>query len=130
MNLKADQRRYKVFLDDSYAAEKEDGKSSNIWRYYECRGRHGTVYPYSESQLAVLVTSGRISAETQRTKNWPIIQNGDDETVFLIDSKGFEDGVQVVQAKKRRIATPESIRRLAQWHFKPLNSPGPRETPK
>lgn len=39
-------RRFRVTLDLSFQAEKETGKTAELWRYHEIVGRYGTVYLY------------------------------------------------------------------------------------
>ena len=122
MNLKNDQRRFRVFVEDAYAAEKEPGKTAEQWRYYEIRGKYGYVYAFSPSHLAVVVTSPRIAERVRRELGWPVIQDGDDETAFKIENAQFLDAAQVIQARKRRAGNPASAERLAQFRFKAGNS--------
>ena len=121
MNLKTDQSRYKVFLDDSYAVEKEEGKTAELWRYYELRGLQGIIYPWSESHLAAQLNAfnspipGRVKAEHPE---WTVIQSGDREITFKIPNKDFEDAAQLARCRKRRVVAPEAAERLAQFRFK------------
>ena len=119
MNLKTDQRRYKVFLDPSYEAEKEDGKTKEQWRYYELRGKYGTIYPYSETLLGVCYTSKRKSESVLAEKGYRVIQDGDEETVVVVDLKEFQYVAQSIKARLKRIGIPGSGDRLAKYHFKP-----------
>jgi hypothetical protein len=110
MNLK-DQKRYKVFLDESYSAEKEPGKDAEKWRYRELRGRHGFMYSYSGSEIAVCFTSMKIAAPVKREKRWRCIQDGDFESVFLLPDAEWKEAARLIKAKKRPSFTPEQIER-------------------
>jgi hypothetical protein len=129
MNLKTDQKRYRVFVDESYEAEKEDGKMANLWRYYELRGNFGILYPFSETELAVTITSSRIAQKaTRKVLGWQVIQNGDDETTLKLQNKDFEAAVDLIRPRKRRLVSPETARRLAEMGFKALKPSPARES--
>ncbi|HEY6436556.1 MAG TPA: hypothetical protein VIY47_08200 [Ignavibacteriaceae bacterium] len=118
MNLKLDQKRYRVFLDESYGEEKEPGKMADLWRYYELRGKYGILYAYSETHLVALVTSSRIAEKVKKAHLWPIIQNGGTETAFKLENNHFRDAAQHIQARKRRVGNPENGLRLAKYRFR------------
>jgi hypothetical protein len=123
LNLKTEQRRYKVFIDDSYEAEKEPGKTFEQWRYYELRGKYGSVYPYSETDLAMCVTSPKIAGRIRREMpDWPVIQSGDEETVFKVANSTLFSCAEAIQAKKRRVISPATRERLARIGFRPAKS--------
>ena len=114
MNLKEDQKRYKVFLDESYKIETELGKEKNKWLYFELKGKYGALYPYSKVDFALLVTSPVIFKRLKRQNRWKILQNGDMEAVFLLPNTDWEVGAEIIKAKKQRIVTSEFARQAAQ----------------
>lgn len=87
------------------------------------RGKYGTIYPYSKTELVVLITSPILSNRFFFEKKWQRIQHGEQESAFKIPPEGFEDAAQVIRARRRRVVSPESAQRLAQFHFKPKHAP-------
>ena len=61
MDLKLDQKRYRVFMDESYVVETYPGKEKDQRWYYELRGRYGILWPYSDTTIALLITSKQIA---------------------------------------------------------------------
>jgi len=118
MDLKKEQSKYRVFVDSSFDYEKESGKTAEKWRYYEIRGKYGYIYPWDEKDLCVCFTSNKIARKVEKNKNWPLIQSGDDETVYRFNSSELYDVAQAIVAKRRRIVSPETAGRLSQWQFK------------
>jgi len=52
--------RYLVTMEESWGAERPETRAelqamSDGWRYQEIKGRCGMVYPYSETQIAVVL---------------------------------------------------------------------------
>ena len=114
MNLKLDQKRYRIFMDESYAVEKDSEARAEKWRYYELRGQHGSIWSYSKDELALLVTSITVSNRLKRAKEWRVRQSGDFETVFLIPNAELELGASLIKARKRRIVTPEQAAKMSE----------------
>ncbi len=115
VNLKIDQSRYKVFIEESYAVETDSEARAEKWRYYELRGSLGDIYPYSISHLCVLIRSNRVGEKTRRLKPaWKLIQNGDDEMVFLLPNEELEQAALIVHPRKRRFMTEEQKARAAE----------------
>lgn len=127
MNLKIDQNRYKVFLDESYKTESESGKSNELWRYYEIRGKYGHIYPYSDSKLGMFITSNIISNKIHE-KEWKIIQNGQEERVYLLPNNDLDKASQYIKARKKRHLSPQQIeelkKRVAKFRFNTVNNAG------
>ena len=53
-------KRYVVTLDPSWDAESPENRAESRpedvpWHYHEIKGRCGMVYPYSETQIAVVL---------------------------------------------------------------------------
>jgi hypothetical protein len=113
MNLKEDQKRYKVFMDESFMVETDTETRKEKWRYYELRGPAGSVYPYSETEMAVCILSNRIGYATHRQTKWPIIQDGDMEIVLKLPASEWAKAADIVCARKRpqlSEATKERLR--------------------
>lgn len=107
MNLKKDQRRYRVFVEDGAT-----GLGDDAWRYYELHGKYGKMWPYSQDTLALYVTSNILMNRIRREYKWPIKQQGDFETVFLVPDKQFDIASQLLRFKKRRQLSQETKQRL------------------
>lgn len=120
MILKEIGSKYKVRMDASYEAEKEEGKKSQAWRYQEIPCKYGMIYPFSEDMLGVYLTSKIISNRILEEKGYKMLQNGEDETTFLAPLEDFEYACQMLRAKKRRIGNPANAVHLAKYHFRPL----------
>lgn len=91
MNLKEKfGKKYRVTMDESYAAEKEPGKTNEQWRYFEIKGKYGVLYPFKENQLALTFTS-IVVANRFKNKPWKVIQDGDDERTVLVPSDVVEE---------------------------------------
>ena len=108
MNLRTDQRRYKVFVDESYYAENEAGKSSELWRYYEIHGAYGIIYSNSRSKLGMFIKSNTIANRINEPE-WKIIQNGQEERVYLLPNEDLDKAAKMIKARKKRQFTPEQL---------------------
>jgi len=119
MDLKTEQSKYRVFIDESYAAEKEEGKTREQWRYYELRGLRGTLYPYSETHLAMFV-KGKVLIKKSPFgfKDATILQSGDEEIVLKVKNSELHNVAQFLKCRVKRIGNPELGRRLSKWQFK------------
>jgi hypothetical protein len=129
VNLKTDQRRYKIFEDESYAVEKEPGKTSEAWRYYELRGNNGYIYSYSADFLGVVITAPRVTEKVKKAFDWPVLQSGTDETTFKVPDNHFEHAARFVKPRRKRIVSPGAALRLAKFQFKPSEASDGREVP-
>jgi len=98
-------------MDESYFHENEPGKELEKWRYYEVRGRHGTVYPYGWEKPAVYYHSNKI-ANRDRKKGWKCIQRGDEECVFLIPMEDLEYALASIKPWHKRHISHETAERL------------------
>ena len=124
MNLKEMYgKRYRISMDESYAAEKDPEARKEIWRYYEIRGKYGMVFPYGWNKPAVTFTSNKVSNKTSKDRNWQILQNGEDEQTYLVPKEDLEYVIESINPrKKRQISETErlaSIERLKKWAIKP-----------
>lgn len=114
MNLRQIQKRYRVFIEDSYEVETDPGKSKELWRYMELRGKYGHIYPYSERKFAVYLKSPTIYERLKRQGKWQKIQEGDTECVFLFDRPGLEFFAKLIQSRKKRIMSESERKRLTE----------------
>ena len=116
--------RYKTRLDESYDHETEDGKSAEKWRYVEIIGWYGIIYPYSESLLAVQISSGTIRERLLRQgipDDWEKIQDADDGVVFTLPNKDLDVAAGLIRARAKRRGSKEAAKRLARFQFKRKN---------
>lgn len=114
-------RKYRVTLDDSWAAEKDRKDEDKIW-YYEIRGRTGMAYVHSKNQLAIETTS-------RMYKKWPVSihhtihRECDEGLTLLIDNATAKDALKWIKPRKKRTLSPEAkakaVARLQKYHFKP-----------
>lgn len=110
MNLLA-QTKYRVFLDESYKAEKWFlEEKQNKEQFTEIRGEYGTIYNFSPKQLAVYVRSIRVA--NKLPKIWEVIRDGDFERVLLLPDSDLDLACIKIKAQKRRIYRPEVLEKL------------------
>jgi hypothetical protein len=126
------QKKYRVYIEESYDHETEEGKTFEKWRYQELRGKYGTVYPYSHDYLGVQVKAGKIGNKTRRQHpDWPVIQDCDDLIVFKVKNSELGEAAKIIQARVRRYLTEDQKRLLAEKGVQFLFKPGYKaeETP-
>ncbi len=123
MDLKLDQKRYRVFVDESYATETDTEARREKWRYYELRGKYGTIYPYSATQLAVYFNTKKVSNPFIKRAGWVKKQDGDSETVFWIPDSYLELAANTIKARKRRVISPEMLATLVNRLKKGVKTP-------
>lgn len=127
MNLRTDQTKYRTYLEEGHNANEVDA-----WRFFECRGRYGSIWPYSNTYLACLVLSNRIGEMVKRDyPHWKLTQDGENETTFILENKFLDEAADVISARKKRRMSPDqleqSIKRLAKYRYntsKPEHSEG------
>jgi len=117
MNLKTMQKRYRVYLEDGASH-----KDKEVWRYYEVRGARGSIHPYSQTKLCVLIRPGGTSMDVIRAGKWELIRDTDDGREFLIGMADFSEAAELIQARRKRQVSPEQravyVERLRQYGFK------------
>jgi hypothetical protein len=113
MDLKLDQRKYRVFMDDSYAVETDTEARREKWRYYEVRGPRHMVYPYSLDRLALYMQTSMTEHRNFNYPGWTLFRDGDEEVVWLLPNKDFEIAAKLARAYKKRILSEEQKNRLA-----------------
>lgn len=96
----------------------EDGHSANeleSWRFYEIRGKYGSIWPYSRTNLACLITTNRIGERVKRNyPHWKLIQNGNNEMCFMIENDFLHEASKIISARYKRQLTEEQKNRLAE----------------
>lgn len=110
MNLKVDQSKYRVFLEEG-----SNGQNEEIWRYYELQGRKGRIWSYSKDILAMVVLSNRIGEKVRRDwPDWKLVQNGENEMCFLVPDKELDQAAKIVSPKRKRFLNPERKQKAIQ----------------
>lgn len=96
-----EKKGYRIFLDEAFPK----GSHEDRFLYYELRSHRGTVYPYSETQLAATFYRGRRRKPLAfaRSRNYKILQNADDAVVFLFPESDFDDIAQRLQLRRKRV---------------------------
>ena len=84
MDLKTEQKRYKVFLDKSFDVETDTESRKEKWRYYELHGPKHMVYPYSATHLALYMQTATTEHRNLPYPDWKLHQDGDEEVVWLL----------------------------------------------
>jgi hypothetical protein len=136
MNLKTMfGRQYVVTLEESCVVETPENQAEarddeEDWAYQEIKGKCGTVYPYSEAQIAVVLPT-RAAHRLMKLMGPELVllQHADDEMCFKADAQYSEALVQFIKAKSRRQLTPAHkavlAARLARYRFQ---RPKPAQT--
>jgi hypothetical protein len=125
-------KRYRIALDESYDAEKYDGKSQDIAWYYEIIGKYGQIYPHSATHLQMWLASTKLGARLSRSlpPDWTGIQNTSEGYSFVFPAKDISTAFRWVKPRKRRQGTsdPARLQKLREWgaryHFKKTNQGG------
>ncbi len=100
--------RYRVRLDESWNAESRENRREFLaggeqWRYFEIRGKHGMVYPYSEDRLHVFVTATR-ARRLISFMNTQCVRTGicDEGITFETDLKRVGVILRLIKAERKR----------------------------
>lgn len=113
--------RYRVSIEASFGPEATEGKTADLWRYYELRGRYGFVYAYGADRPAVTFTSNIVANRFQKPA-WKRIQDGDEERTFLIPKDDLNEVLEAIKVRKRRHLSEkgrnEAIERLKAYAFR------------
>jgi hypothetical protein len=111
--------RYLVTMEESWGAELPENRDelqamADGWRYQEIKGKCGTVYPYSETQIAVVLPT-RAARRLLRLMGpeLTLLQHADDERCYRADVKHATALVRFIKPKSRRKLTPEYKAALA-----------------
>jgi hypothetical protein len=85
--------RYEVSLDESWDAETPENRVEFLakgekWWYYEIKGKCGTVYPYSETQIAVVLPTRTARRLVKLMgSELTLLQHADDAMCYKADAK-------------------------------------------
>lgn len=111
--------RYVVTMEESWGAERPETCAelqamSDSWRYQEIKGKCGLVYPYSETQIAVVLPT-RAARRLLRLMGTELtlLQHADDVRCFRADVKHTTTLVRFIKPKSRRQLSPEHKATLA-----------------
>jgi len=111
--------KYLVTIEESWGAETSENRAEfqaqgSQWWYWEIKGRRGTVYPYSETQVAVVLP---VRAASRLVKLMgpalTLLQHADDEMCYEADAKHAEALVRFIKPKSLRQLTPAHKAALA-----------------
>jgi len=124
--------KYLVTLDESWEAETPQNRAEFQANdeekfYYEIKGKCGTVYPYSKTQVAVvLLTRAAGRLVKLMGSELVLLQHADDAICYKADAKHAAAIVRFIRPKRLRQLTSEHkaalAARLARYR---LTSPKP-----
>lgn len=104
-------KRYEISIDPSWGAERPKNRPESSadypsWPYQEIRGKCGWVYPYSETELAVVLpTCAALRLVKLMGPELTLLQHADDEMCYKADAKHAEALVRFIKPKSRRHLT-------------------------
>jgi hypothetical protein len=107
-------KRYRIFVDDSFKAEKEKNKTEHRWRYVELHGKGGYVYSYSYTELAVVITGSKVANKVRRQHAWKVIQDADDATVFLVPDSEAQVALSIIKPYRKKVLSDQDKARMSE----------------
>jgi len=111
--------RYVVTMDESWEAETPENRAEFLakqeqWWYWEIRGKCGWVYPYGETQIAVLLpTRAARRLDKLMGSDLTLLQHADDDKCYRADVKHVSALVRFIKPKRLRQLTAEHQAALA-----------------
>jgi hypothetical protein len=113
--------RFKVTFDEAY--DPKHIPSTHLDPHYmEIKGTKGTLYPHSNTHIAIEINSRRATYHKLIALGLPLHQDGDQEFTFLAPNERCEELALIIGARKRRHQTLEqrakSTERLLKTGFK------------
>ncbi len=133
--------KYHVTQDESWEAETPANrveflaKGDEVW-YYEIKGKRGTVYPYSQTQVAVVLPTRAARRLVQLMgAELVLLQHADDSLCYKAGAKHAAAIVRFIRPKRLRQLTAEHkaalASRLARYRFQSpkLLQTNPNQTP-
>ena len=113
-------KRYRVTVEESYAADKYPGKPDEIVWYYEIVGRYGKAYLFSPTTVSVEMTpkmSGKFLRLYPRTIVHRVCSEG---STMLIGENMRDIAIRFICPRRRRHTkmTPERLENLRKYHFR------------
>lgn len=95
-------KQFRIYLDESYKAEKMANKTEQRWRYIELRGKYGYIYSYSHTEVAVAVIGSKRAKKVRLTYKWRIAQDSDDATVFVAPDSEIKDVCRIIKPFRQK----------------------------
>jgi len=96
--------KYKVVDDGT-----DDSDRAERVTCMEIRGKYGAIYPQNANTLAVRFDSTIIAKKAEATiPGLKLHRNGDFEKVYLFAPAQFSQVADIMQARKRKVLTPEA----------------------
>ncbi len=116
-DLKNLQNRYKVTFDESYKYVGELDRSDPDFplMYQVIAGKHGEIYAYDDTRLAVYGTGQNRHKEVSRLDSIETLHDGDGEGVYLFKADNLEllDAIaKITHAHKKRQVSIKERERL------------------
>jgi len=102
-------------LEVETAGSRPDSEGDDVsWRYTEIKGKRGMVYPYSETQVAVVLPT-RAAHRLMKLmgSELTLLQHADDAMCFKADAKYAAVFVRFIRPKRLRQLTAEHKAALA-----------------
>ena len=124
---------YVVTMDESWDSETTENRSEfrskdDEWWYFEIKGKRGMVYPYSETDIAVVLPTraARCLAKAMGSE-LVLIQRANDAASYRADIKHAPAIVRFIRPRRRRHFTAEQkaalAERLLPYRFQSPKSP-------
>jgi len=88
---------------------------------WQVPGRHGYAYAHDGDHMAVVVEARTVAGALRRSDRWPVLQDGDFETTFLVADADFLEVARRVRLKQHRRATPAQLAHLRDLHERRRN---------
>jgi hypothetical protein len=99
--------RYRITLDPA-----EHGHRNPDPMYYVILCKYGEIYPYSDTELAVMVTSIRLGNAMRSIPQLKAHQVADDAIIFRFSPVDFDLVAKWVKPFKRRQISTETMRNI------------------
>jgi hypothetical protein len=100
--------KYMVTLDESWESETPENrteflaKGKEVW-YYEIKGRRGTIYPYSDTHIAVVLpTRSARRLVNLMGSELILLQHADDAMCFKADVQHTNALIRFIKPKRMR----------------------------
>lgn len=107
--------RFKVIMEESYAAERGSGaRADDPWlQIIPCQ--HGHIYPYGDDMLvASTAKRGRVARALSELESTTVWRDGDDGMDLLFHVDDFEQVAQRMKPRRRRRLSEQERQRLAE----------------
>jgi hypothetical protein len=121
-------KRYRIGWDPAYDPRNRPKDKLDPWAM-QIPGKFGTIYPYCESTLAVMIDHHVITANrVAKIPGVEIIQDGDEEKTFRFPIELFDKVAELVKPHRKPQLTEEqsreAVERLRGFQFRPAAPTG------